>query len=253
MIMDGDNIVNKFTKYPLIPLIDLISTYQGEGPNAGRKMVLSRFKYCNKKCPFCDTWKMMEKQECSYYRMEDIEEMLKSSPNLMITGGEPTIKSKYPNSKEKGGISQYDFTMLMAENLDYDYLDIETNGLHIIDLYNDISKLPSKNINISWSPKFISKEDYGDNIVKLIHIVDSDPLRQKHVTIKIVIGKEMDDYIRFATEAIEKYKFNSNNMYLMPEGVNLEGINNSFPVVLNLANKLHCNISSRLHVVHNFV
>lgn len=247
--MDGDNIVNESTKYPLIPLIDLISTYQGEGPNAGRKMVLARFKYCNKRCPFCDTWKMMENQKVNFYRMEDIEEMLRSSPNLMITGGEPTIQTNNPDS----WVSQYQFTIQMAKYLDYDYLDIETNGLNILDLYNDISKYPSKNINISWSPKFITEEDYVNNIVKLMEIIDSDPLRQKHVTIKIVIGKGMDNYIRFATEAIEKYKFNSNNMYLMPEGVNLEGINNSFPVVLDLANKLHCNISSRLHVVHNFV
>ena len=159
--MDGDNIVNESTKYPLIPLIDLISTYQGEGPNAGRKMVLARFKYCNKRCPFCDTWKMMENQKVNFYRMEDIEEMLRSSPNLMITGGEPTIQTNNPDS----WVSQYQFTIQMAKYLDYDYLDIETNGLNILDLYNDISKYPSKNINISWSPKFITEEDYVNNIV----------------------------------------------------------------------------------------
>ena len=234
-----------------IPLIDLISTYQGEGPNAGRKMVLARFKYCNKRCPFCDTWKMMHDQKVKFFTLGDIEDMLKDSPNLMITGGEPT--ADIPASNDENVLSQYNYTLFMVKKLDYDYLDIETNGLNITRLYHAISKYPSKNINISWSPKFITKEDYNENICNLMIITDSDKLLQKHVTLKIVIGEGMSDYINFATEAIEKYGFDCNNVYLMPEGTNLESINRSFPIVLDLAGKLHCNISSRLHVVHNFV
>ena len=232
----------------IIPLIELLETYQGEGPNAGKRMVLARFKYCNKLCPFCDTQKIMNNLETTNYSVDDIAKLLVHSKNLMITGGEPTIKNVINSD-----ISQYDCTYKIISELNYDFCDIETNGLNITSLYCDIIyNLPDKNINISWSPKFISKDDYAINEDKLSFITKN-RYWPKLITLKLVIGEGMDEYIEFAKMAVGKYGFNSNNIYLMPKGVNIKEINESFPIVLNLAKELECNISSRLHIIHNFI
>ena len=230
-----------------IPLIELLETYQGEGPNAGKRMVLARFKYCNKLCPFCDTQKIMNSLQTTKYSLDDINKLLMHSKNLMITGGEPTIENEID-----GNLSQYQCTYNIISKLNYDFCDIETNGLNITSLYRDIIyNLPDKNINISWSPKFIHNGDYDINEQHLSYIMKT-RYWPKLITLKLVIGEGMDKYIEFAKMAVNKYEFNSNNIYLMPKGVDINEINSSFPIVLDLAKELKCNISSRLHIVHNF-
>lgn len=256
------NYINNNSNYffePIIPLIDLIETYQGEGPNCGKKMVLARFKYCDKACPFCDTQKMMKNTNVKMYSLRDISMLLKHSPNLMITGGEPTLSIK--NSEYK--MCQLDFTKLMVYSLNYEFVDIETNGYNLITLVDSLSTYPNyapKNIiNISWSPKFISMNDYHVNLSTLINLLKLednydgfDNIKKIYPIIKIVISDDLPEYKKFIYEAVLKYKFNPNRVYLMPEGTNLEQINKSMESVLKVAFDLGCNVSSRLHIIHNF-
>ena len=248
----------------IIPLIDLIETYQGEGPNCGKKMVLARFKYCNKSCPFCDTQKMMKDLNVQMYSLHDISMLLKHSPNLMITGGEPTLNIKHDNNV----MSQLDFTKLMIYSLNYQFVDIETNGYSLIHLVDSLSTYqyyaPKCEINISWSPKFVSKNDYSYNLDTLKQLMCTEDKyiednniktfysKKIYPIIKIVISDDLPEYKRFIYEAVLKYRFNPNRVYLMPEGTNLEEINKSMESVLKVAFDLGCNVSSRLHIIHNF-
>lgn len=244
------NTINSSIKF--IPLIDLISTYQGEGPNCGKRMVLSRFKYCNKHCPFCDTYNMMMDKKTTFVSLKDIDEMLKTSPNLMITGGEPTLDNKVPDNSTE--LNQLTCTLFMISALSYDFVDIETNGYKIQDLVEHIyfvKQYKTKNINVSWSPKFIIDKDWDDNIQKLKHLIDTH--LTDNVTLKVVIGDDLEQYKRFVYTAIKEYGWNSNKLYLMPKGTNLQDINESMKEVLNVASDLCCNISTRLHIIHNFI
>jgi organic radical activating enzyme len=232
-----------------IPLIDVIETYQGEGPNCGKRMVLARFKYCNFKCPFCDTYNMMSNTNINRYSLKDIDVLLRSSDNLMITGGEPSINVIHSNDNVLY-LSQFAATIYMASILNYEYLDIETNGTHIIELQQKISELCNINkINISWSPKFVSVASKKLNYTNLDMIMDNSI---KLPTIKLVIGKDMDAYKEFAYNAIINKGYNPNNVYLMPKGTTWDEINESMEYVLDVASDIKCNVSSRLHVIHNF-
>lgn len=238
---------NNFYFQKCIPLIDLIETYQGEGPNCGKKMVLARFKYCNKHCPFCDTWNMMKDTEKNLVSLKDIDLMLKSSHNFMITGGEPTLKNSV--SKNSMELPQFHCTIAMATFLNYKFLDIETNGFNLKELIESVDFIKQnsdKNINISWSPKFINDTDFDENIENVINC------NNENVTMKVVIGEDMDAYKRFVYKAIFDYGWDNNRLYLMPKGTTLDEINNSMKSVLSIASDVSCNISTRLHIVHNF-
>lgn len=253
---------NNYFFKKIIPLIDLVETYQGEGPNCGKKMVLARFKYCNKACPFCDTQKMMKDLNTQMYSLLDISMLLKHSPNLMITGGEPTLSIK----KSEDIMSQLEFTKLMIYSLNYQFVDIETNGYNLLDLVQSLSTYGNysdkSEINISWSPKFVSEHDYSINIQTLKDLIafedkynydiSKDYTKKICPIIKIVISDNLPEYKRFIYETVLKYKFNPNRVYLMPEGTNLEQINKSMESVLKAAFDLGCNVSSRLHIIHNF-
>lgn len=256
-----DNIFDYINNNPnyycekIIPLIDLVETYQGEGPNCGKKMLLARFKYCNKLCPFCDTQVLMNNMSTTMYSLSDMGVMLKKSPNLMITGGEPTIKVKAGKQK----FSQLDYTCYILANLDYEFVDIETNGCNMLDLRNWIQsnmEYGSHDFNISWSPKFIKNGDFQENIDILKELISIELSTKEKINvtpiIKIVIGDDLDQYKDFIYQAILKYGFNNNRVYLMPKGVSIEEINKSMEMVLKVAGDLSCNVSSRLHIIHNF-
>ncbi len=234
-----------------IPLVNFIETYQGEGPNCGKKMVLTRFKYCNLACPFCDTQKYTKELVPTLYSLKDVDVLLKTSPNLMITGGEPTLNNKVASDNE---LSQLESTIHMVRNLNYEFLDIETNGFNMPVLLNecDITAVErGKNINISWSPKFITEADREKNYTTLKYLISHSGYTVKPV-IKIVIGDDMKEYEEFIYRAVTHYNFNSNRVYLMPKGTTYEEINHSMKRVLNVAHDLSCNVSSRLHILHSF-
>ncbi len=39
----------------IVRAIEVFITYQGEGPDSGQRMLLVRYKRCNRNCPWCDT------------------------------------------------------------------------------------------------------------------------------------------------------------------------------------------------------
>jgi len=237
--------VDYFSK--LIPLVNCLNTYQGEGPNCGKKMVLVRYKLCNLLCPFCDTQKTTCGIKDEFYSLKDIDTLLQKSPNLMITGGEPTLDKVVSG----GSLTQFDCTVLMLRNLNYEFLDIETNGFNLIPLMDQICDFERWNmINVSWSPKFIKSEHFVENVNKLQSLVSNG--YEKMPVLKIVIGDDMDVYKKFAYEAVLKYKYNPNNIYLMPKGTTYEEIQYSMKQVLTIADELSCNVSSRLHILHDF-
>lgn len=249
-----------------IPLIEKIKTWQGEGPNAGKQMLLVRYKRCNRHCPFCDTWNKMSDIQEQFYSLSDIDFDLKDIGNIMITGGEPLM---HYNTNGVDILDNYESTISILDNTKFEYGDIETNGsqnlLQFIHDCRDIvyktqlldSSRP-KNINISWSPKFTSEKDIQSHIDTCMSINNyyADPDVDKinkvviYPVIKLVIADDLAK--EFLYKVINKKYYDRNKIYLMPLGCTYEEIQASFPEVVSLAKKFGCHISSRLHLVHNF-
>lgn len=236
-----------------LPFVDVVTTYQGEGPNCGKRMTLVRFKYCNKACPFCDTQKMMKNIEEKMYSLKDISVYLNTSNGLMITGGEPTLNSKMVSSNNVGRLSNLDCTLLMLRYLNYNWADIETNGCNLISLLNDISttgNYDSQKINISWSPKFIVPADYKCNVENAIFAYQAKCLIKP--VLKIVISKDDNIYKKFLYEMVNLKVIPTSHIYLMPLGTTYDQINESMEECLKISEELCCNISSRLQILHKF-
>lgn len=233
-----------------IPLIEKIVTWQGEGCNAGKRMLLVRFKYCSCHCPFCDTWTKMGELKEDLFSINDINKEMKelSVENLMITGGEPS----FDNKRKDTFLNNFDATVNMLTYVPFEYADIETNGYNIEDLLHKCIKIQqfqeSKNINISYSPKFFTDKDVDLALDKCRYL----SLYDKHFPIiKVVVAD--DKSIRFIRTLVNDGIYNPNYLYLMPLGCTREEIQKSFPNVVKLATELQCNVSGRMHLTHDFV
>ena len=233
-----------------IPLIEKIMTWQGEGCNAGKRMLLVRFKYCSCHCPFCDTWTKMGELKEDLYSINDIIKQMKdeSIENLMITGGEPTLGTKRP----EGIKNNIDSTLDLLTYVPFEYADVETNGYNIEDLLHRSIKIMNhqinKHINISYSPKFFKPSDVEESLIKCQYISLYAPY---YPILKVVVADELSK--SFVYRLINEKIYNPNYLYLMPLGTTDTEIKKSFPDVVKMATELKCNISGRMHLTHDFV
>lgn len=216
----------------MIKLIELANTWQGEGPDAGRQMLIARFKSCNIKCPFCDTQVKMSTSVEGDYTIETINKALEKTRGLMITGGEPTYADNFGQ------------TVDLVLNCDYDVVNIETNGFQLDKLIDTIPQLT--NVKFICSPKVFSSKLLEDakSIVK-------QTCGNPHVYYKIVIDNS-DNTIELL-EHLKQVCFGlKGKIYLMPLGVTKEEIKESWPRTIDLADKYNFNISSRMHIINDF-
>lgn len=240
-----------------IPLIEKIPTWQGEGCNAGKRMLLVRFKYCNYHCPFCDTWSKMTNGREEFFSIEDIKKDMINEKinNLMITGGEPTLDKERvvitSGVGSKGIPSNLDATLDMLTYVPFEYADIETNGYNIEDLLHRSIKImgmqKNKYINISYSPKFFQDDDVDMHLKKCQYL---SLYNEYSPVLKVVVAD--DRSTNFVRKLITDGIYDSNKVYLMPLGESNEAIQKTFPSVVALAEELKCNISGRMHLTHNF-
>jgi len=225
-----------------VPLIECITTWQGEGPDTGKKMLLTRFKSCNLSCSFCDTQVKMRNSVVGNYSLDLIQTAINSiNGGLMITGGEPTL---------------YAETTTMLEDLIYSVANVETNGKRLIDLLTN-DKLKDKNIKYIFSPKNDHFEEVLNGSIttkKATNVI----YNHEKVYVKLLIS-DYNEYISMIKSYIKKitsslaYGFDSSRLYLMPMGTTYEELKENSKRVFDLAEEYKCNISSRLHLMYNFL
>jgi len=226
-------------KDSIIKLVELANTWQGEGPDTGRLMTIARFKYCDKHCAFCDTWIKMKITTEGNYTIQQINETLEKTRGLMITGGEPTFE--VPNK-----ISNLTDTLRMLHMCNYEVANVETNGCDIVNLLKGMNSDVVSKTKVMYSPKIFSEKDFERERNILPIIID-----HPSVYVKIVADTNgwVDGFIKYATE-IRK---NRSKIYLMPLGVTPEEIMKNWPRCIDLADEYNCNLSTRMHIMNQFV
>jgi len=218
-----------------IRAIECLNTFQGEGPDVGKRMLLVRFKYCNRKCNFCDTIiKMRNSLECDY-KLKDIQKSIDSQKTgILITGGEPTLENHYND------------TICLLSNLNYNIANVESNGYNLENLIKDVNLLTySKKIRYIYSPKIFSQNDYLNSIDKTELLVDYD-----NICIKIVYQDTtvLNNYLSWLSELDI-----SNKIYLMPEGKTKNELLVNSSKVFDLCEKYRFNFSTRTHIIYSFL
>jgi organic radical activating enzyme len=229
-----------------IKLIECFRTFQGEGPDSGRAMLLLRFKYCDQNCFFCDTQVKMRISEEGEYALNALQEKLDAYRcGLMITGGEPTWKPHYQD------------TMNLLQLLKYKVANVETNGYGLRRMLRE-KNWGNTSVKFIYSPKILNLKSL-DNAIQLTNTI----LDHKNVYIKVPYLKNnyTDNYCKWVEEEIinrendgvvEPHAFD-NKVWLMPIGDTEEQQKKSSADVMDSCELYKFNFSGRSHIMYDFI
>jgi len=219
-----------------VRLIENFVTWQGEGPDSGRSMILLRFKTCNLKCPWCDTSVRMRVSSESNHSLSDIQQSINENrAGLLITGGEPTVERHFGD------------TVKLLNELDYPVANVETNGYNLEKLLKSVRQ--TKNVKFIYSPKIFSSEDWDE-----VERVTKNVVTWKNVYFKLVwTGDTWNNvYCEWLLSEI-KGRHAQNNVWLMPEGSTREDLLRNSPKVFDACEKFKFHFSSRDHIIYGFI
>ncbi len=225
-----------------IKLIECFRTFQGEGPDAGRAMLLVRFKHCDHKCHFCDTQvKMRISEECLYSLAALQNALDEYRCGLLITGGEPTFKPHYEDTKD------------MLTKLNYRVANVETNGSQLFWLLKerDWTQTPVKFI---YSPKIFDETSCYNAKTKTIEVIDHPNV---YIKIPYMNNPAVNEYCKFLSDEIrgrvvEQGEYDD-KVWLMPIGADLMDQEEASADVMEACEKYKFNFSGRLHIMYNFI
>ena len=227
-----------------IKVIQTLITWQGEASNAGKRVLLLRFKYCNLNCPWCDTSILMRNTVESYVTSSEVQEIINGKKlGLMITGGEPTHPKHFDDVK------------YLLSNISYPFACVESNGYQLIKLMNDVSDDKINLVNYVWSPK-ISNEMTLDRELQRLDSLLMVPSVLSRLTIKVVYSKELNqksnNCINHFLKRINELNLNTIS-YLMPVGITYKELLTNSVDCFDIAEKYMLNFSSRQHIIYSFL
>lgn len=215
-----------------VKLIECLSTWQGEGPDTGKQMVLLRFRRCNKRCTYCDTVDKIDNLEEMKFSLEFIQSMVdQKNAGLMITGGEPLFSHNFGN------------TILLVNEIKTNCINVETNGYGLLNFLNEVKDFDC--VKCMYSPKIFTFKDLKEELNKSECVCDD-----KKLYIKLVY--QDNSYIRTYMKKISELNMNQ-RVYIMPEGKTRNELLENSKKAYTLADKYNFNITSRMHIIYDFV
>lgn len=225
-----------------IKLIECFRTFQGEGPDSGRAMMLLRFKHCNRSCFFCDTAVKMRISEEGNYTLNQIQKYLDQYRcGLMITGGEPTFSSHYTD------------TLNLLTKLNYNVANVETNGCDLEKLLDEGPWWQQYPVKFIYSPKIL-----GEDSLREAKDLTKSVLSHPNVYIKIPYLKNgyVDYYCGWLKRELDKldnYGNNDHKVWLSPIGANEAEQKKSSADVMDACEMYMFNFSGRTHIMYDFI
>ncbi|KZX17645.1 7-carboxy-7-deazaguanine synthase [Methanobrevibacter cuticularis] len=131
------------------PIIEIFSSFQGEGILIGRRQIFIRFAGCNLSCKYCDT---IESQSVTSGTELSVEETIKKVKaletsdlhSISFTGGEPLL--------------YVDFINEFMDKTDYNFL-LETNGT-LPDFLSKINQIDYVSLDIKLPEHFDNEMEY---------------------------------------------------------------------------------------------
>ena len=224
-----------------VKLIENFQSYQGEGPDMGRAMIILRFKTCNLKCGWCDTSVKMRISAEAPYKLSDIQKIINETRSgILITGGEPTVPR------------HFDECLMLLNELEYPIANIESNGFNLEKLVEE-TKMKRGDVHFMYSPKIFTRDDYREALEKTEIF-----FKYHKVHIKLVYeDKELiKAYCRYLNERIlqeENPHHLAGKVWLMPEGTTRTDLIRNSGKVFDACERYRFNFSSRSHIIYGFV
>lgn len=230
----------------MIKLIECFKTWQGEGPDAGRSVLLLRFKNCNQNCYFCDTSVKMRISEEGTYTIPQLQSNLnKFRCGLLITGGEPTFTPHYND------------TLTLLENLEYEVANVETNGHKLLKIL-ETERFIKRPVKFIYSPKIFNGSSEYEAVTLTNTILDHP---QVYIKIPYMKNGYVDNYCRWLSKEIEEreeggicgqHEFD-NKVWLMALGSTEINQKTNSADVMDACELYKFNFSGRLHIMYDFI
>lgn len=182
------------------PIIEIFSSFQGEGPYVGQRQIFVRFAGCNLDCSYCDTNKSKSEKSGKNMTVQEVADKINSlkTPDCKVvsfTGGEPSL---YP-----------EFISEVSKKIDLDVL-LETNGT-LPDNIISIENLDIVSLDIKLPEHFKEyNKDILSNEVKTLTllIARSITVYCKIVTLPTTKTSTIKEVIEILSESI----LNKNNL-----------------------------------------
>ena len=219
-----------------VKLIENFTSWQGEGPDSGRPMIILRFKTCNRKCPWCDTSVKMRISAEAPFFLSDIQNTIKEkNAGLLITGGEPTVDR------------HFDEMVMLLNELDYPVANVETNGYRLYDALNSVDK--TKPVKFIFSPKLFNHADW-EFARRTLESVST----FNNVFVKIVYENNVtvNSFLDVLEEEHKGLKWD-HRIWLMPEGTTRADLIRNAEGVFDACEKYGFSFSTRSHIIYGFV
>ena len=214
---------------------EIFHSIQGEGSLAGTPSVFVRTSGCNLRCTWCDTPYTSWHAEGELISLEKILAKIKqytSVRHVVITGGEPFLQA------EKIG------TLVSKLKEKFYHVTIETAGTLYKKTNADLLSVSPKLGNstpIKRDPKIALSHER-----KRINYEVLRQFAQENIQVKFVVETKKD---LFEIDAlVEKIGFQTNNVYLMPEGKTREEIYAKAEFVWDSCVQRGYRYSPRLHI-----
>lgn len=218
-----------------VRLIENFCSFQGEGPDTGKTMLILRFKKCNRNCTWCDTKVKMRISNEANYPLSEIQQIIKErNAGILITGGEPTFAENF------------DQTVTLLNDLKYPSANVETNGFKLQDLVEQLHY--NGNIKFMYSPKIFSDKDLKE-AKRLTKNIEN----YTNVYFKIVFENNelIHNYLSFISS--NNTIMSTQRVYLMPEGATRVDMLRNAPAVFDACEKYRLCFSSRSHIIYGFI
>ena len=126
------------------PIIEIFSSFQGEGVLIGQRQIFVRFAGCNLNCSYCDTKNSISKNEGILMTPAQVVSKIESilTPDchtISFTGGEPSLYPEFINEVSK--LTNLDIMLetngTLPENIDsIDNLDIVSLDIKLKEQFN---------------------------------------------------------------------------------------------------------------------
>lgn len=236
----------------MLPINEIYTCIQGEGPLAGKPHILIRTLGCPLRCQFkesfCDTSLNSWSPEKSSKEWEDIFKIVSGNPHIdkvMITGGSPTMHPELVSE-----LSKY----LLGLNKE---VTLETEGINFIKIPSEILVSISPKLSTS-TPKVGSINPYTKQKVTSAMAVRHERLRYNPEAIKFWMKYQREYWFKFVVTSredleeierdyVRKLHIPRHRVYLMPEGVEDSQFKDISWIVDECLKKGY-NYSDRLHI-----
>ena len=219
-----------------VRLIENFVSWQGEGPDSGRAMIILRFKTCNLKCPWCDTSVKMRISAEAPYALADIQKTIyESKAGLLITGGEPTVPK------------HFDEAAMLLNELDFPVANVESNGYRLEELIKIVN--PNGRIKFMYSPKIFNQKDLETAIELTEKFI---PITNVYFKLVYEDNPLIFEYMNYLRDNCESLSW-QHRVWVMPEGVTRSDLIRNAEKVFDVCEKYKFNFSSRSHIIFGFV